>query len=153
MIKKFTLLVPVLFLFFITAFAQMENPVKWNYTANKVADKTYELHITATIDGNWHLYAQDAGEGPEPTSFSFAVNPLIKLDGKVKESGKLEKSYDPNFKSTLKFYSNTVDFIQKVKVKSSASTVVKGTLTFMVCNDRKCLPPKEVPFSIKIDGK
>lgn len=133
--------------------AQMLEPVKWNYCAKKIADKTYELHITATLDSKWHIYAQDAGEGPEPTSFKFSVNPLVKLDGKVKEDGKLEKSYDPNFNSTLKFYANKVDFVQKVKMKSSVSTLVKGTITYMTCDDKKCLPPKEIPFSIKVEGK
>jgi thiol:disulfide interchange protein DsbD len=150
--KKYTILTFLMGLFFAGANAQMENPVKWTYTAKKLADKTYELHITATIDGNWHIYAQDAGEGPEPTSFSFTANPLVKLDGKVKESGKLEKNYDPNFKSTLKYYSKQVDFIQKVKLKSAATTLVKGTITYMVCDDKKCLPPKEIPFSIKVNG-
>ena len=111
--------------------AQINNPVKWTYTAKKIADKTYELHMTATIDGNWHLYAQDAGEGPEPTTFTFTANPLIKFDGKVKEVGKLEKSYDKNFKSVSKYYGNKVDFVQKVKVKSSIATVVKGTVNFI----------------------
>lgn len=133
--------------------SQIENPVKWAYTAKKLSDKVYELHMTATIDPKWHMYAQDAGEGPEPTSFRFDKNPLVTLTGKVMESGKLEKSYDPNFKSTLRYYSNQVDFIQKVKVRSTAATVVKGAVTFMVCNDNRCLPPKEIPFSIKIDGK
>ncbi len=151
---KKSLLIGTLFLtIFSAVHAQIESPVKWNYSAKKISDKTYELHITATIDGNWHMYAQDAGEGPEPTSINFTANPLVKLDGKVKESGKLEKSYDPNFKSVLKFYSNSVDFIQKVKLKSSASTLVKGTVSYMVCNDKKCLPPKEIPFSIKLAGK
>ena len=135
------------------AIAQIENPVKWTYTSKKIADKTYELHMTATLDGKWHIYAQNAGEGPEPTTFSFTKNPLVKLDDKVKEVGKLEKMYDPNFKSELKFYSSKVDFVQKVKVKSSAATVVKGTVSYMVCDDRKCLPPKEIPFSIKVGGK
>ena len=151
--RKITLLTSILALFFAVANAQLSNPVKWTYTSKKIADKTYELHITAIIDGNWHIYAQDAGEGPEPTSFSFTANPLVKLDGKVKESGKLEKSYDPNFKSTLKYYSKQVDFIQKVKLRSAATTVIKGAITYMVCDDKKCLPPTEVPFSIKVDGK
>ena len=133
--------------------AQINNPVKWTYTAKKIADKTYELHMTATIDGNWHLYAQDAGEGPEPTTFTFTANPLIKFDGKIKEVGKLEKSYDKNFKSVSKYYGNKVDFVQKVKVKSSIATVVKGTVNFMVCNDRQCLPPRDVPFTINVGGK
>ena len=133
--------------------AQINNPVLWSYTAKKIADKTYELHITATINGNWHLYAQDAGEGPEPTTFKFTTNPLIKFDGKVKEIGKLEKSFDKNFNSVLKYYANKVDFVQKVKVKSSITTVVKGTVNFMVCNDRQCLPPRDVPFTINVGGK
>ena len=133
--------------------AQINNPVLWSYTAKKIADKTYELHITATINGNWHLYAQDAGEGPEPTTFKFTPNPLIKFDGKVKEIGKMEKSFDKNFNSVLKYYANKVDFVQKVKVKSSIATVVKGTVNFMVCNDRQCLPPRDVPFTINIGGK
>ena len=109
--------------------------------------------MTANLDNKWHIYAQDAGEGSEPTSFSFSKNPLVKLDGKVAENGKLEKTYDPNFKSTLKYYSNKVDFVQKITLKSAATTVVKGTVSYMVCDDHKCLPPKEIPFSIKVDGK
>ena len=133
--------------------AQMLNPVKWSYTAKKISDKLYEIHITAMLDKKWHIYAQDAGEGPEPTTFTFNINPLVKLDGKVKEVGTLEKTYDPNFKSTLKYYANKVDFVQKVKLKSSASTLVKGMVSYMVCDDKKCLPPKEVPFSVKLPGK
>lgn len=133
--------------------AQINNPVIWTYTAKKIADKTYELHMTATIGGNWHLYAQDAGKGPEPTSFVFTPNPLVKFDGKVKEIGKQEQSFDKNFNSTLKYYANKVDFVQKVKVKSATATVVKGVVNFMVCNDRQCLPPRDVPFTINISGK
>ncbi len=142
-----------LMLFAVAVNAQINNPVKWNYTAKKIADKTYELHLTANIDGNWHLYAQDAGKGPEPTTINFTANPLLTFDGKPKEIGKMEKAYDKNFNSVLKYYEKKVDFVQKVKVKSSVATVVKGTVSFMVCNDRLCLPPREVPFSINVSGK
>lgn len=151
--KKILISIVVLFFAFLNSKAQLENPVVWTYTAKKINSKQYELHMTANIQSNWHIYSQDAGEGPEPTSFVFSKNPLVKFEGKVVEVGKLEKAFDPNFNSTLKFYNNKVDFIQKVNLKSTASTVIKGTLTFMVCNDRKCLPPKDVPFSIKIQGK
>lgn len=151
--KKFTLLCFAIFFVFSIVNAQIENPVRWAYSAKKIADKTYEVHLTATIDGNWHIYAQEAGEGPEPTTISFTANPLIKKEGKVLEVGKRESAFDPNFNSTLKFFSNKVDFVQKVKVKTSASTVVSGTITYMVCNDKKCLPPRDVPFSVKLNSK
>ena len=150
--KKLLLIITVLFATQVAS-AQLLNPVKWSYTAIKVSDKLYEIHMTAILEKKWHIYAQDAGEGPAPTSFTFNANPLVKLDGKVKEVGKLEKQFDPNFNSTLKFYGNKVDFIQRVKLKSSASTLVKGTISYMVCDDTKCLPPKEVPFSVKVPAK
>lgn len=136
-----------------TVTAQIENPVKWSYTAKKISDKVFDVYITATLDNKWHIYAQDAGEGPEPTSLSFSKNPLINLDGKVKEEGKLEKEYDKNFGSTLKFYSKKVSFVQRVKLKSPVATVLKGSVNYMVCNDSKCLPPKEIPFAVKVAGK
>ena len=144
----------LIFMFIVNiGFAQVENPVSWVFSATKISTKQYEIHMSAIVDGNWHIYSQQAGEGPEPTSFTFVKNPLVKLDGKVKEVGKLESLYDPNFKSTLKFYNGKVDFVQKVNVKSTANTVIKGTVVYMVCNDRRCLPPKEIPFSIKLESK
>jgi thiol:disulfide interchange protein DsbD len=141
------------FFVFTVASAQIENPVKWSYTTKKISAKLYDVYVTATLDSKWHIYAQDAGEGPEPTSLSFSKNPLILLDGKVKEVGKLEKQYDKNFGSTLKFYSDKVSFVQRVKLKSPVATVLKGSVNYMVCNDRKCLPPKEMPFTVKVAGR
>lgn len=137
----------------VTAFSQIENPVKWDYKSFKTGDKDYDVRLSATIAPGWHLYAMDPGEGPEPTSVTFSPNPLIKLDGKVKEEGKLKKEYDKNFDTELKYFDSRVDFVQEVKLKAAATTLVKGNVTYMVCNDRKCLPPKTVPFAIKVTGK
>lgn len=133
--------------------AQILNPVKWSYTAKKVSDKVYDLYLTANVDNGWHIYSQDAGEGPVSTSIIFNSNPIAKPEGKVKEVGKLEKAFDKNFNSTLKYYNTKVDFIQRVKLRTSAKTVVKGTLTYMVCNDNRCLPPKDVVFTINVPAK
>ena len=139
------------FFFFAAGFAQMENPVKWNYTAKKIKGDVYELHMTATLEPKWHIYSQDiSGDGPVPTSFAFDKNPLVKPDGKVAEMGKLEKEYDKNFGMTLKYYGNKVDFIQKVKLKAAVATIAKGKITYMVCNDKKCLPPKKIDFTVAI---
>ncbi len=139
--------------FVLAANAQIENPVKWTYTAKKIKGDLYELHMTAVLEGKWHIYAQEAGEGPVPTAFAFDKNPLIKTNGAITEAGKLEKEYDPNFKSTLKFYTGKVDFVQKIQLKAPVATMAKGKITYMVCNDKKCLPPRDVDFTIKIDPK
>lgn len=132
--------------------AQSGKQVKWSFTAKKIADKTYEVQMTADINGNWHMYAQDAGDGPLPTAFNFTKNPLLSLDGNVKEIGKMNKVYEDVFKSEVRFYENTVSFVQVVKVKGSAKTNLAGKVEFMVCNDKTCLPPTSVPFAINIGG-
>lgn len=131
--------------------AQINDPVTWNTSVKKTGENQYEIHLTANVEGKWHIYSQDCGKGPEPTIISFSKNPMVKLVGKTAEIGKLESQYDPNFKSTLKYYNKQVDFVQKVTKKSKVSVLLKGNVSFMVCNEQRCLPPKDVPFSIKID--
>ncbi len=137
----------------VLAVAQDLDPVKWQFTTKKVNANTYEVVATATIERGWHLYAQEAGEGPIPTSFKFTKNPLVTPQGKVTEVGKLKKAFDKNFDSELKYYENSVSFVQKVTVKGKAATKLKGSVEFMVCDDHQCLPPTEVAFSYNLGGK
>jgi DsbC/DsbD-like thiol-disulfide interchange protein len=137
----------------VLALAQEENPVKWEFTSKKVNATTYEVIAKATIEKGWHVYAQEAGEGPIPTTFKFAKNPLVATTGKVKEVGKMHKAFDKNFDSELKYYENTVSFVQTVTVKGKAATKLKGSVEFMVCDDHQCLPPTEVEFAFNVGGK
>ena len=137
----------------VLALAQEENPVKWAFSSKKVNATTYEVIATATIEKGWHVYAQEAGEGPIPTTFKFAKNPLVATTGKVKEVGKMHKAFDKNFDSELKYYENTVSFVQTVTVKGKAATKLKGSVEFMVCDDHQCLPPTEVELAFNVGGK
>lgn len=130
--------------------AQILNPVKWSFTAQPLAGDTFALHIRASIDPGWHVYSQQAGDGPIPTSFTFEDNPAVKLLGTVAEKGKQIKEFDKVFNSELRFYADSVDFIQHVLVGGDAT--LTGSLEFMVCNDVNCLPPKEVPFRFSLSG-
>jgi hypothetical protein len=133
--------------------AQSSTQVKWNYTAKKIADKTYEVHMTATVGGDWHIYSQNVGvDGPIPTKFTFVKNPLLVPDAKVNEVGKVISKNEEVWGGTVRYYENTVDFVVKVKTKGAAKTNLAGKVEFMVCNDEKCLPPSEVDFSVKIGG-
>ena len=133
--------------------AQSAKQVKWTYTAKKIADKTYEVHITATMNGNWHIYAQNVGvEGPIPTTFTFTKNPLLTLDGNPKEVGKVIKKKEEVWGGVVNYYEKSVNFIQIVKVKGNVKTSIAGKVGFMVCDDHQCLPPSEVDFSVNIGG-
>jgi hypothetical protein len=133
--------------------AQSSKKVNWAYAAKKIADKTYEIHMTATIGGDYHLYAQDAGgDGPIPTSFSFTKSPLFTLDGDVKEKGQLVKKFESAWNHDVKYYERTVDFVQVVHLKSNIKTDLAGKVEFMVCNDKECLPPATVDVKVNIGG-
>lgn len=150
--KKFTLLV-IGFVAGLTLFGQSTKQVKWVFSSKKIAEKTYEVHMTATINGNFHMYAQNVGvEGPLPTAFVFTKNPLVQFDGKVKEMGKLIKKYESTWSGNVNYYEKAVNFIQTVKVRGTAKTNIAGKVEFMVCDESRCLPPGEVEFSVNIGG-
>jgi hypothetical protein len=135
------------------AMAQSSKQVTWTYTATKIADRTYEVHMTAAIGGDFHLYAQDAGgEGPIATAFTFTKSPLFSLAGTVKENGKVVQKFEDAWKHNVRYYEKTVDFVQVVKLKSSAKTNLSGKVEFMVCNDHECLPPADVDIKVPIGG-
>ena len=135
------------------AMAQSSKEVNWTYSAKKIADKTYEVHMTATIGGNYHLYAQDAGgEGPIPTAFTFTKSPLLDLQGAPKEKGQLIKKFESAWNHDVRYYERTVDFVQVVKLKSNVKTNLAGQVEFMVCNDSQCLPPATVDIKVNIGG-
>ena len=70
-----------------------QSPVSWSFNSKKISEKTYEVHLTANIQSGWHLYSQDQPSDAIaiPTSVTINNNPLLKLDGKVKEVGSMEK--------------------------------------------------------------
>jgi len=128
------------------------NPVIWAFSAVKKADKIYEIHMKAIIQSGWHLYSQEQPEDAIaiPTTFTLNNNPLLTLDGKIKETGKLEKFHDAKLDISAYQYSNTVEFIQTIKLRAKASTNFSGSVEYQTCDDKKCLPPKTITFSVAL---
>lgn len=134
-----------------SAFCQGENPVKWTFASVKKDAKTYSVVITATFANPWHIYSQTTPDGgPIPTKITFKANPLVTLEGTAKEDGKLQTIHDENFGVDVKYYSDKVVFTQVVKLKAPVKTHAVGELSYMVCDDHHCLPPKKVPFDISL---
>ena len=105
----------------ITANAQL-NPVSWSFSAKKIADKGFKINN----------------------------NPLLLLEGKIKEVGKMEKFHDAKLEVSANQYANKVDFVQVVKLKANAKTNLTGSVEYQTCDDKKCLPPKTVNFTIPV---
>lgn len=147
--KKITLILSLVFMSTLGAFAQLENPVSWSYAAKKTSPTEATVYLKATIEGDWHIYSQNikAG-GPNKTDFTFAKSNDFTLVGKTTEPKPITK-YEKVFKMDVLYFENEVVFQQKIKLKKGA-TVVKGKVEFMVCNEKQCLPPNDVTFSIPV---
>lgn len=134
------------------ASAQIASPVNWKFASKKISDNVYEIQMTADIQDGWHLYSQTQPKDAIaiPTSFNFNKNPLLQLDGKTKEQGKMEKFSDKELGVSANQYSKQVVFVQRVVLKGKAKTAVTGKVEFQTCDDKKCLPPKTVNFTVSI---
>ena len=129
------------------------HPIVWQYSAKKIAERTYEVHLTAQLEAGWHAYSQQQPKEAvaQPTEIHFKSNPLISITGKVKEVGALEKWKDEASGIMANQYANKVDFIQVVRLKANVRTNVSGSLTYQVCTDEMCLPPRTETFSIPLE--
>lgn len=132
------------------AYAQIEAPVKWSYAAKKLSSTEAVVFLRATIQDGWHIYSQNVKDGgPIKTSFTFAASKEYSLVGKTTEPTPLTK-YEKAFTMDVSYFEKSVTFQQKIKLKSANVSAVKGKLEFMTCNDRKCLPPDDLDFSIPL---
>lgn len=133
----------------LVSYGQIQDPVKWNFELGAVLENEVDLILTATIEEGWHMYSQDAGEGPVSTNFTFFENTAIQYIGNVNE-GIPQEEYDPNFESVLRYFETKAVFTQRIKLLSNESSIVKGEFEFMVCNSAMCLPPEWVDVEVAL---
>jgi thiol:disulfide interchange protein DsbD len=138
-----------------SSYSQIFKPVKWSFSQEKISDKEYYLVFSAKIDKGWTIYSQfTADDGPIPTTITFEESTGIELIGKASESGKKKEGMDALFGvNVIKFLADK-PFVMKQKVKvKDASKKVTGYVTYMACDDEKCLPPTDEEFSFSFGGE
>ncbi len=129
---KLLLFISTLFLMFIS-FAQAQLPVQFNFEKIKNADGVFELKIKATPAAGVQLFSiqKIADDLPVNTSISFdtAATPFL-LDS-IKESGALKTAPDSSLNNaTIKFYTDSVEWVQKIKLKKGDSTRIIGSINY-----------------------
>jgi len=132
------------------AHAQIESPVKWSYAAKKISSTEAVVFLRATIQDGWHIYSLNVKEGgPIKTSFTFSPSKQYSLVGEPSEPTPVTK-FETAFNMNVSYFEKSVTFQQKIKLKSAKASVVTGKLEYMTCNDKKCLPPDDIDFSIPL---
>jgi thiol:disulfide interchange protein len=131
------------------AVGQIETPVTWTLSQERLSETEFMLTFQADIDEGWYVYSQNLEDGgPIPTSFYFEENKDAQIDKKPEEIGKPKSGFDAMFDMNVTKYANQVTFKQKVTISNSTS--LTGYLTYMTCDDEKCLPPTDEDFSFDL---
>ncbi|MDN5287773.1 MAG: sugar transporter [Mucilaginibacter sp.] len=148
--KKILLITTVLLFNLLIAKGQILKPVRWSYGAKRLSKTEGVVFIKATIDDDWHVYSQTVPDGgPVKTSFSFSSSKTYTLIGGTQEPKPITQ-FEKVFGIEVAYFENSVIFQQKVKLNVKGPVTIKGSLNYMTCNDEKCLPPEQVPFTITI---
>ena len=141
------LLFPLFLLLFAVAVqAQIQDPVKFKSELKTLAADEAEVVFTAAIDKGWHVYSTDLGDGG-PISATFNVEKIsgAEVVGKLKPVGKEISTFDKLFEMKVRYFENTAQFVQKLKLTGGAYRL-EGYLEYGACNDENCLPPTQVAF-------
>lgn len=141
-------IVSLLFLSFVVLVlhAQIKEPVKFKTEFKTLSDTEAEVVFTAAIDKGWHVYSTDLGDGgPISATFNVESKSGIEPVGKLKPVGKEVSTFDKLFEMKVRYFENTAQFVQKVKLTGGAYAI-DGYLEYGACDDESCLPPTQVPF-------
>lgn len=126
--------------------AQIKEPVKFKNELKMTSETEAEIVFTASIEKGWHVYSTGLGDdGPISATFNINASSHVETVGKLQPVGKEISIYDKMFEMNVRYFEDTVQFIQKVKFTGN-DYFIEGFLEFGACNDESCLPPTQIPF-------
>lgn len=167
--KYFLLLTTIAFGFGFTNPTLEEGPVKWTFSTQKIDDSTAYFIAEVKIDKGWVVYGDapfsivdegiptivvDGGngkvgncsiDGPVCLEFVFEDGKEM-LEGGVSASKNAIIAYDQVFAMKVKKMDGKIQF--KQKIKNTSNQKLEGYVNYMACNSEKCIPPKNVDFSV-----
>lgn len=129
--------------------AQMVNPVHFTSQLKQLKGDEAELTFSATIDAGWHVYSTGLGsDGPVSATFHAVKMEGVETVGTLRTRGKEIKQFDPMFDMELRYFEQSVSFVQKVKF-TKPEYDIECFLEYGACNDQMCLPPSEIELKAK----
>ena len=129
-----------------------QNPVHFSVQQKQVSPTEVEVVFTAKIDQGWHVYSTNLpADGPTSASLHVDKAEGVTPVGKLTTRGKELNVYDKTFEMKLRYFENSVGFVQRYKITAKTYSI-KGYLEYGACNDEMCLPPTQVEFNFKGNG-
>ena len=150
-IKSIILTLSLLILSAIQASAQ-DMPVHFTVQQKQVSPTEVQVVFSALIDKGWHVYSTNLpGGGPTPATLHLDKSEGVTPVGKLTFKGKEISKDDNMFGMKLRFFENSVSFIQKFNITAKTYRI-KGYLNYSACNDEMCMPPTNVEFNYSGKG-
>ena len=128
---------------------ESQTPVFFKFDVKKNAVNNFTIYATATIEKGWHVFTTDpGGDGLLiPTSINIDENKDITILKPFILEGKFV-SHEMEGMGKVNYVENVGQFTINITTKTATKLI--GTLTYQCCNDRMCLPPTDVPFSVDL---
>ena len=127
--------------------SKCQDEIKWSFQFNRAENS---IEFKAELKEHWHLYSQHIDEqlGPIPTEFKFEENTSLERIGEIEEQA-VKTIFDENFGGQLDILEGTAIFTQKIKWLTP--TILRGSILYMLCNDKGCLPPDVIDFEVELN--
>ncbi len=138
----------LLLFFCLASVALAGGPVSWTFITKEGADGKTVVALQAICQEGWHLYALTLprDDGPFPTVITVSPSALYTA-GAVIEPPPTEVE-DPNFQMLVRYHGHETEFSIPIERLSKEAFNVEGSVEFMCCNDKMCLPPVTEKFSV-----
>lgn len=134
-------------------FAQnmIADPSTWTFETKHVKDNHYQLVFHLKLKDGWHIWSLNpGGDGFQIVpSFKIKKNEAVVKLSAFKEKGNAITELMDGVDGKVTYFKNNVDYIAELDVNDN--TILTGSFTYQVCDDKMCLPPatKKCSFEIK----
>jgi thiol:disulfide interchange protein len=146
---KKILFIVVAILTFVTAKAQLVDPVKWTTKIERKSTTNYILTFSGVIEKDWHMYSQftpDGGALPLELVFKNKEG-NYDLVGKAKES-KTQTVFNDVFGVNETYFEKNAKITQEIRVVNSKLSIIEASLNYQVCKQVCVNLEKKFQFTI-----
>ncbi len=131
----------LLLLLTVNAFSQDSTIVHFSYNYQRISDTEIVFNIKAKVNQGIKLFALQHTPGDALySSILFDSSSKITLKDTISHTGSERKEIDPSLQSEVHYFTDSVEWHQKMSALLTDSFLVKGTVSYMVQKGADYLP-------------
>ncbi len=134
-------------------YAQQDSLIRFSYQQVRIGEDEVQLLIKVQLAKGVRLFS--AGEAPDTIPHSavqFDTLAKSHLIGKIEERGEKRTELDPVVNQPVSYFTDSVEWVQRLKLAATDSILVKGTVDYFFKKDDEYTPGSD-PFRIFIQKK